>query len=201
MSTFLADAAGEVFGIRRLLVIPNWIDPVSMGPLPLSDSERQIRFRSKRVLLHVSTLRPVRRAVDCVGILARVNRRVPCQLLVLGDAPDLNAVRSEAARRGMADRISLVGATANVWNYFAQADLLLLPSASEAFGMAAARVPVVTLAELNCCTEEESRSAAKWQWSVRGRRMLAARRWKRRELFMARWGGRRRPALSCISRR
>lgn len=148
VSTFLADAAGEVFGIRRPLVIPNWIDSVGMGPVPLSDGDRRIRSHSERVLLHVSTLRPVKRAVDCVGILARVNRRVPCRLLMVGDGPDAKAVESEAARLGMADRISMVGATANVGNYFAQADLLLLPSASESFGMAAleamaAGVPVV----------------------------------------------------------
>lgn len=73
------------------------------------------------MLLHVSTLRPVKRAVDCVGILARVNRRVPCRLLMVGDGPDANAVESAAARLGMTDRISMVGATANVGNYFAQA--------------------------------------------------------------------------------
>ena len=134
VSPFLADAAGEVFGIPRPVVIPNFIDPVSTKTP--SWSEGQICSRSERVLLHVSTLRPVKRAVDCVGILARVNRRVPCRLLVVGEGPGAGAMQSEAARLGVANAISFVGATARVESYFAQADILLLPSATESFGIA-----------------------------------------------------------------
>ena len=146
VSPFLADAAVAAYGIPRPLVIPNCIDPVSVRPLP--DVEQRIASGSERVLLHVSTLRPVKRAVDCVGILARVNRRVPCRLLVVGDGPDAGSMQAEAARLGVAKAISFVGATACVERSLAQADILLLPSASESFGMAAleamaAGVPVV----------------------------------------------------------
>lgn len=146
VSPFLADAAVMSLGIPRPVVIPNCIERVSSSSLP--DIERRIHLRSERVLLHVSTLRPVKRAVDCVGILARVNRRVPCRLLVVGEGPDAGVMHSEAVRLGVADTISFVGATAHVGPYFAQADLLLLPSACESFGMAAleamaAGVPVV----------------------------------------------------------
>jgi N-acetyl-alpha-D-glucosaminyl L-malate synthase BshA len=148
VSASLASAAVEVFGIERPLVIPNCIDPVNLDPLPLPDGDPHIQFHGERVLLHVSTLRPVKRAVDCVGILARVNQRVNCRLLVVGDGPDADAVRAEADRLGMAGRVSMVGATTDVGHYLAQSDLLLLPSASEAFGMVAleamaAGVPVV----------------------------------------------------------
>lgn len=146
VSPFLADAAVMSLGIPRPVVIPNCIERVSSRTL--SDVERRIHPRSERVLLHVSTLRPVKRAVDCVGILARVNRRVRCRLLVVGEGPDAGAMHSEAIRLGVAHAISFVGATAHVGPYFAQADLLLLPSACESFGMAAleamaAGVPVV----------------------------------------------------------
>ena len=146
VSPFLADAAVEAYGIPRPIVIPNCIDPVSARPLP--GVEQRTQSRSERVLLHVSTLRPVKRAVDCVGILARVNRRVPCRLLVVGDGPAAESMHCEAARLGVANAIAFVGATARVESYFAQADILLLPSASESFGMAAleamaAGVPVV----------------------------------------------------------
>ena len=148
VSASLASAAVEVFGIERPLVIPNCIDPVTLDPWPLPDGDPHIQLHGERVLLHVSTLRPVKRAVDCIGILARVNQRVTCRLLVVGDGPDADAVRAEANRLGMADRVSMVGATTDVGHYLAQSDLLLLPSASEAFGMVAleamaAGVPVV----------------------------------------------------------
>jgi glycosyltransferase involved in cell wall biosynthesis len=69
-------------------------------------------------------------------------------LLVVGDGPDAAAMRAEAERVGLADAVHLVGATADVGAYLDQADLLLCPSASESFGMAAleamvAGVPVV----------------------------------------------------------
>jgi len=146
VSPFLADAAAAVYGIPRPVVIDNFLDADSLRRVPVR--ARRGGFGEERVLLHVSTLRPVKRAVDCVGILARVNRRVPCRLLVVGDGPDAGGMQAEATRLGVAQAISFVGATARVERYFAQADVLLLPSASESFGMAAleamaAGVPVV----------------------------------------------------------
>jgi N-acetyl-alpha-D-glucosaminyl L-malate synthase BshA len=146
VSPFLADTAARVCGIDRPVVIPNFVEPAS-SPSP-SGSSRSQCSKSEHVLLHVSTLRPVKRAVDCVEILARVQRRVPSRLQVVGDGPDRDAMRTAAARLGVADTISFAGTTASVDRYLAQADVLLLPSASEAFGMAAleamaAGVPVV----------------------------------------------------------
>ena len=146
VSPFLADAAAAVYGIPRPVVIDNFLDAESLRRVP--GRERRCGFGEERVLLHVSTLRPVKRAVDCIGILARVKRQLPCRLLVVGDGPDAAAMRAEAERGGLADAVHLVGATADVGAYLDQADLLLCPSARESFGMAAleamaAGVPVV----------------------------------------------------------
>ena len=146
VSPVLADAAVAVLGIPRPVVISNFLDAEPMRQAPVG--ERRIGSRGERTLLHLSTLRPVKRAVDCVGILARVKRQLPCRLLVVGDGPDADAIQAEAVRLGIDDAVSLVGAAAHVGAYLAQADLLLLPSASESFGMAAleamaAGVPVV----------------------------------------------------------
>jgi N-acetyl-alpha-D-glucosaminyl L-malate synthase BshA len=146
VSAFLADAAAAVYGIPRPVVIDNFLDDDSLRRV--RGRARRCGFEEERVLLHVSTLRPVKRAVDCIGILARVRRQLPCRLLVVGDGPDAAAMRAEATRVGLADAVHLVGATADVGAYLDQADLLLCPSASESFGMAAleamaAGVPVV----------------------------------------------------------
>ncbi len=135
VSDSLADASAEVFGIPRPQVIPNFIGEVSGNDC----LHREYRSNSlvDRVLVHVSTLRPVKRPVDCVGILARVHQRIPCRLLVVGEGPEATAMRSESVRLGVCERIHFAGATPHVGAYLAQADLLLLPSASESFGMAA----------------------------------------------------------------
>ena len=135
VSDSLADAAAEVFSIPRPQVIPNFIGEVSGHDC----LHREYRSNSHvdRVLVHVSTLRPVKRPVDCVGILARVHQHIPCRLLVVGEGPEASAMRSESVRLGVAEQIHFVGATPHVGAHLAQADLLLLPSASESFGMAA----------------------------------------------------------------
>jgi len=135
VSDSLAGAAVEVFGIPRPQVIPNFIDEVCGNEWV--NREQRGHSRRDRVLVHVSTLRPVKRPVDCVGILARVHQRIPCRLVVVGEGPEAAGMRSEALRLGVAERIHFVGATTDVGSYLAQADLLLLPSASESFGMAA----------------------------------------------------------------
>ena len=146
VSRFLAGRAGKIFGIPSPVVIPNFIGPETESTEPPSRGPSDAG--GARILLHVSTLRPVKRAVDCVRILARVNERVPSRLLVVGDGPDASAMRSEAIRLGVSERISWVGATPHVGAYLTQADLLLLPSEDESFGMAAleamaAGVPVI----------------------------------------------------------
>jgi N-acetyl-alpha-D-glucosaminyl L-malate synthase BshA len=142
VSCFLAEKAVDVFGIPYPEVIPNFINPAA------GIRRRRPDAKNERLLVHISTLRPVKRAVDCVGILALVNDRVPSRLLVVGDGPEASEMHSEALRLGVSERISFVGATPHVGEYLAQADLLLLPSDNESFGMAAleamaAGLPVV----------------------------------------------------------
>jgi len=146
VSRFLAGKAGQIFRMPSPVVIPNFISPETESTEPRSRGPSDAG--GARILLHVSTLRPVKRAVDCVRILARVNERVPSRLLVVGDGPEASAMRSEAIHLGVSGRISFIGETPHVGEYLAQADLLLLPSADESFGMAAleamaAGVPVV----------------------------------------------------------
>lgn len=144
VSGSLADAARARYGVDRPAVIPNFVAPraaPSHAALPPEPSR-------ERILLHVSTLRPVKRAADCVAILARVHRCVPCRLWIVGKGPDSERVRREAERSGLADRVSFHGERTDVDAFLARADLLLLPSAEESFGMAAleamaAGVPVV----------------------------------------------------------
>ncbi|MBJ7391170.1 MAG: glycosyltransferase, partial [Chthoniobacterales bacterium] len=146
VSRSLAEKAVGIFAIPSPVVIPNFSSPATRA------TERPSRGHSdahaERLLVHISTLRPVKRAVDCVRILARVNERVPSRLLVVGDGPEASAMRSAAIHLGVSGRISFIGETPHVGEYLAQADLLLLPSADESFGMAAleamaAGVPVV----------------------------------------------------------
>ena len=144
VSRALAEAAVAVFGVAPPHVIPNFVDPDQFQPRAASSSAE----RPERTIVHVSTLRPVKRAPDCVDVLAHVVARMPCRLIVVGDGPDAAAVRDRAAERGVAGCVELAGEQLRVADFLARADVLLMPSASESFGVAALEamscgVPVV----------------------------------------------------------
>jgi glycosyltransferase involved in cell wall biosynthesis len=149
VSRSLAEAAATLFQLPRVSVIPNFIDA---SPWPPAEDDRKPPgspiARREAVLVHVSNFRPVKRATDCIRILDLLRHRHPCRLLMVGQGPDLPAARELAVRLGLASSVDFVGERHDVASCLAAADILLLPSQTEAFGMAAleamaAGLPVV----------------------------------------------------------
>jgi N-acetyl-alpha-D-glucosaminyl L-malate synthase BshA len=138
VSHSLAHEASSLFRLPPVPVIPNFIDPTFLPPAhtaqrrPRSNNDRQ-----EAVLVHVSNFRPVKRATDCIRILDLLRHRHPCRLLMVGQGPDLPAARELARSLGLSSRIDFVGEQHDVAGWLAAADILLLPSQAEAFGMAA----------------------------------------------------------------
>jgi N-acetyl-alpha-D-glucosaminyl L-malate synthase BshA len=98
--------------------------------------------------MHVSNFRPVKRVVDVVRIFARVTREVPSMLMMVGDGPDRVQAEEEAKRLGVEESVSFLGKIEAVAPLLAGADLFLLPSQNESFGLSALEalasgVPVV----------------------------------------------------------
>ena len=92
---------------------------------------------TKSLLVHLSNFRPVKRILDVVEIFARVARAVPARLLLIGDGPDRSAAERLALRLGIHDRIHFLGKQDNVNELLPLADLMLMPSEMESFGLAA----------------------------------------------------------------
>ena len=144
VSRALADAAVATFDVPLPRVIPNFVDVAAFRPGATSPRDDG----AERTLLHVSTFRAVKRTTDCVEVFARVAARMPCRLVLVGDGPDAAAARERAVRLGVAGRVEIAGEQVRVADFLARADLLLMPSASESFGLAALEamacgVPVV----------------------------------------------------------
>lgn len=149
VSPSLARRAHEIFpDLAHIEVIPNFIDlPVHASPV--AHAPRRPLAQRDLQLVHVSNFRPIKRAVDTVHVLAAVQARRAARLLLIGDGPELKAVCDEAPRLGVGDRVQALRARLDVHALLAQADVLLLPSADESFGLAALEalacgVPVVT---------------------------------------------------------
>jgi N-acetyl-alpha-D-glucosaminyl L-malate synthase BshA len=90
-----------------------------------------------RRLIHISNFRPVKRPADCVKILARVAAQVDAELWMVGEGPERAAAERLAGSLGVSQRVEFLGKQDHVEKILPQADVLLLPSEHEAFGLAA----------------------------------------------------------------
>jgi len=149
VSRFLKQATIETFDFDDIEVIPNFICPSYYNrnmELPL---RKELSPNDEKLLVHVSNFRPVKRPVDCVEILAKVRERGEnARLIMVGSGPERAACEYRAEQLNVKDDTIFVGKRANIADYLAVADVFLLPSESESFGLAAleaqaCEVPVV----------------------------------------------------------
>lgn len=91
----------------------------------------------EKLLVHASNFRFVKRVGDVLKIFLEVKKTVPSKLLLIGSGPDLGAIRREVKERELCEEVFFLGTTQNVEGYIASADLLLLPSEQESFGLVA----------------------------------------------------------------
>jgi N-acetyl-alpha-D-glucosaminyl L-malate synthase BshA len=91
----------------------------------------------EKLLVHLSNFRPVKRVVDVVKVFARIAEQVPARLMMIGDGPDRSPAEWEAARLGVRDRIHFLGKQEDVHELLPLADLMLMLSEMESFGLAA----------------------------------------------------------------
>jgi N-acetyl-alpha-D-glucosaminyl L-malate synthase BshA len=91
----------------------------------------------ERILVHLSNFRPVKRLPDVVEIFDRVRKEVPSRLVLIGDGPDRSAAEWMVRRKGIQDRVLFLGKQDRIYEKLGIADLMLLPSQLESFGLAA----------------------------------------------------------------
>jgi N-acetyl-alpha-D-glucosaminyl L-malate synthase BshA len=139
VSEWLADETVRDFGVprERIRVIPNFIDPDLYRPGIEPCHRATLAPGGEKILMHVSNFRPVKRVPDCVEVLARVRREVPARLVLVGDGPERPRVQERAEELGVADHVLFLGKHQSVHELLSCADLFLLPSRSESFGLAA----------------------------------------------------------------
>jgi len=140
----------EQFGIARAIeVVPNFIDPRRYERSRHLPGARRWARDGERVLVHVSNFRPVKRVLDVVRVheqLIRSGQRV--RLLLVGEGPERPKVEHYCRESGICDSITFIGGVQSIEELLVGADLFLLPSETESFGLAAlealsCEVPVV----------------------------------------------------------
>jgi N-acetyl-alpha-D-glucosaminyl L-malate synthase BshA len=151
ISEYLRDRTFEAFNIQRPIeVIRNFVncDLYRSNPVHIARVRPQYAQPGERLLVHLSNFRPVKRVLDVISIFARVAARLPARLLLIGDGPERSAAEFLAKRLHIADRVEFVGKQENVHELLPLADLMLMPSEMESFGLAAleamaCRVPTI----------------------------------------------------------
>jgi N-acetyl-alpha-D-glucosaminyl L-malate synthase BshA len=139
----------EQLGIQNHIdVVPNFIDPARFERARLLPGARRWARPGEKLLIHISNFRPVKRVLDVISIFERVHVRVPSRLLMVGDGPDRGKVEQYCREHGICHAITFIGSLPLIEEVLVGADLFLLPSETEAFGLAAleamaCEVPVI----------------------------------------------------------
>ena len=149
ISHYLKDATREIFNFDDIEVIPNFICQYDYARHPVDPLRASLAPNDEPLLVHVSNFRPVKRPVDCVEILSRVLKQgIVTRLILVGDGSERTNVEHKARCLGIYDKCVFVGKQPNIVDYLSAADVLLLPSEQESFGLAAleamaCEVPVI----------------------------------------------------------
>jgi N-acetyl-alpha-D-glucosaminyl L-malate synthase BshA len=138
ISEHLRRQTAGVLGVRKpIQVIPNFVNCDLYRPE--RDPELRSRYArpGEKILIHLSNFRPVKRVLDCVRIFAKILPDVPSRLLMVGDGPERGPAELLARQLGVEDRVLFLGKQLRVAHLLPVADLMLLQSEMESFGLAA----------------------------------------------------------------
>ena len=153
ISNYLKEKTLEDFGITRPIeVIPNFVNCDVYTPykdeVNRAEARKRLAEPGESILMHLSNFRPVKRVVDVVKVFARVVEQTPARLVLVGDGPDRSAAEWLAHELEINDKIHFLGKQERVNELLPLADLMLMPSELESFGLAAleamaCRVPAI----------------------------------------------------------
>lgn len=152
ISKYLRDRTVKEFDIKNSIqVIYNFVNCEIYKRDP-EWRQRRLEYATsdEKILVHLSNFRPVKRLTDVVEIFDRVRKKVPSKLLLIGDGPDRSRAEWLAVQKGIHQDVLFLGKQDRVHEKLAVADVMLLPSELESFGLAALEamacevVPVAT---------------------------------------------------------
>ena len=150
VSNNLRDETYKTFKIEKEIeVIFNFVDVQRFTRKPIDAFRKVIAPNGERILLHASNFRKIKRVQDVVQIFYNVNKELPSKLLFVGDGPERQSAEELSRKLNVGDQVQFVGKQEQMEDILAIADLFLLPSEYESFGLAAleamaAGVPVVS---------------------------------------------------------
>ncbi|MFN0031550.1 MAG: N-acetyl-alpha-D-glucosaminyl L-malate synthase BshA [Flavobacteriales bacterium] len=150
VSNSLKNDTYKLFGINRdIEVVPNFINLEKMGNADKSTLRAEYADGDEKVLVHISNFRPVKRVTDVIDAFALCLKDVRSKLIMVGDGPDRSKAEQMCRDLDICDQVIFTGNVKNPTEILSIADLFVLPSESESFGLAALEamacsVPVIS---------------------------------------------------------
>jgi N-acetyl-alpha-D-glucosaminyl L-malate synthase BshA len=139
ISEYLRKRTVEVFDVRTpIVVIPNFVNCDLYHRTPKVMQHRlEYAKPNENILVHLSNFRPVKRLSDVIEIFDRVQRKVPSRLVLIGDGPERSRAEWLAVNKGIHNKVEFLGKQDRIHEKLPVADVMLLPSELESFGLAA----------------------------------------------------------------
>ena len=149
VSRYLKDETVRMFDPKKeITVIPNLVDTSIFFRSPKQDICEQLNIRDEKIIIHISNFRPVKCIGDIVRIFYGVSQCTNAMLLLVGDGPERSEAEILVRQFGIGERVRFLGKLLDIVPLLSIADLMLMPSNAESFGLAALEamacgVPVV----------------------------------------------------------
>lgn len=138
VSRYLRDLTKKEFGLaNNIQCIYNFVNTRKFDPQNPSCEKEKFASKGEKILLHMSNFRPLKRVEDVIKIFALIRKQIPCKLLLIGDGPSLSDALILVNKLKLESDTIFLGQQEWVENLLCLADLLLLPSDTESFGLAA----------------------------------------------------------------
>ncbi len=138
VSEYLADETRRVFRVNKdIRVIHNMFDARRFKPSTAQCARTEFAEEGEFLVAHISNFRPVKRTLDVIDIFEKINSELPSKLLLIGEGPDTILARRQVNKKSLDDRVIFLGNQSRVEAVLPCADLFLLPSEEESFGLAA----------------------------------------------------------------
>jgi N-acetyl-alpha-D-glucosaminyl L-malate synthase BshA len=150
VSRFLKEKTLTNYGINKEIeVIPNFVDTRKYHRGNAEEVRKHFAAPGEKILVHTSNFRPVKRVADAVRIFSQVLKKVPSKLILVGDGPDRSQCEILCRELGIQEHVKFLGKQIDLIHILSAADIFLMPSQSESFGLSALEamacsVPVIS---------------------------------------------------------
>jgi N-acetyl-alpha-D-glucosaminyl L-malate synthase BshA len=128
----------ENFEIKKeISVIHNFVDITRFSVKPMDAFKKAIAPNGEKIILHASNFRKVKRIADVIYTFNKIKKSIPSKLLLVGDGPERHMAEELCRELGIFEETRFLGKQQDMEDIYAIADLFLLPSEYESFGLAA----------------------------------------------------------------